>query len=56
MLSVLIFLKYLFKLKFEDSRLKRIQSRQDSCEEFIQFKLFKVTIQIIIVSMFFFYY
>lgn len=26
----------------KDSRLKRIQSRQDSCEEFIQFKLFKI--------------
>lgn len=26
----------------KDSRLKRLQTRQDSCEEYIQFKLFKV--------------
>ena len=28
----------------KDSRLKRIKTRQDSAEEFIQFKLFKVII------------
>ncbi len=26
----------------KDSRLKRIKANQDSCEEFIQFKIFKV--------------
>ncbi len=42
----------IISLMQKDTRLKRIQTKTDSCDEYIQFRLFKVFISIIIFSVF----